>query len=259
MTQTAYENLRKCQRQLDQDGIEVGVSRQALDEVLTAYAAASGPAPILLAIADALDCYWNAAIGAAHDRGFDAMSTATITVQGIGAVATRLREIAGGPPVAQSVAQDQIEQIKAFLVKGGHAIPDDQIGATVVVNLDRLTNGPRESKIGPWRIWYDPPPIGTRAMDWHYQHEDCDGPDSPAWMTGSCASREACVEEIISFYDEKLAEMAIASIKTSEVIRYVYHVMSAYQRGEDDMNPIGAKAITDRIEASGLHAETDHE
>jgi hypothetical protein len=32
----AIENLRECQRQLDADGCEVGVSRQALDETLTA-------------------------------------------------------------------------------------------------------------------------------------------------------------------------------------------------------------------------------
>lgn len=32
--QTAAQNLENCQRQLDWDGVEVGVSRQALDEVL---------------------------------------------------------------------------------------------------------------------------------------------------------------------------------------------------------------------------------
>lgn len=30
----AIEHLRNCQRQLDRDGVEVGVSRQALDETL---------------------------------------------------------------------------------------------------------------------------------------------------------------------------------------------------------------------------------
>lgn len=36
MTREAIENLRTCQRQLDADGCEVGVSRQAVDETLTA-------------------------------------------------------------------------------------------------------------------------------------------------------------------------------------------------------------------------------
>jgi hypothetical protein len=36
MSRQAIENLRECQRQLDADGCEVGVSRQALDETLTA-------------------------------------------------------------------------------------------------------------------------------------------------------------------------------------------------------------------------------
>ena len=39
---TAYENLRSCQRQLDADGCEVGVSRQALDEILEAFDALRG-------------------------------------------------------------------------------------------------------------------------------------------------------------------------------------------------------------------------
>lgn len=33
----ARNNLRDCQRQLDADGFEVGVSRQALDEVLSEH------------------------------------------------------------------------------------------------------------------------------------------------------------------------------------------------------------------------------
>lgn len=36
MSRQAIENLRECQRQLDADGCEVGVSRQAVDETLTA-------------------------------------------------------------------------------------------------------------------------------------------------------------------------------------------------------------------------------
>jgi hypothetical protein len=36
MTRSAIENLRTVQRQLDMDGCEVAVSRQAVDETLTA-------------------------------------------------------------------------------------------------------------------------------------------------------------------------------------------------------------------------------
>lgn len=42
MTETftpAIENLKTCQRQLDMDGCEVGVSRQALDETLDVLSA----------------------------------------------------------------------------------------------------------------------------------------------------------------------------------------------------------------------------
>lgn len=58
-----------------------------------------------------------------------------------------------------------------------------------------------DDRIGPWRIWFDPPPIGARNCDWHYQHEDDDG--SRGWMSGSCATREDCLEEIITQYEER--------------------------------------------------------
>ena len=57
---------------------------------------------------------------------------------------------------------------------------------------------------GPWRVWFDPPPIGTRECDWHYQHEDAE-PECPSWMYGHCASREACIVEIIDTYEERLS------------------------------------------------------
>ncbi len=59
-------------------------------------------------------------------------------------------------------------------------------------------------RVGPWRIWFEPPPIGTRECDWHYQHEDAE-PECPSWMYGHCASREACIVEIIDTYEERLS------------------------------------------------------
>lgn len=42
---------------------------------------------------------------------------------------------------------------------------------------------------GPWRIYFDPPPIPTRNCDWHWVHDDFDGaPDSGDNRCGSCAS-----------------------------------------------------------------------
>ena len=67
---------------------------------------------------------------------------------------------------------------------------------------DRTASTWKAEKIGPWRIWFDPPPIGTRDFDWHYQHEDTDL-DCPPWMNGSCASREACLTDIIEGYEDR--------------------------------------------------------
>ena len=52
-----------------------------------------------------------------------------------------------------------------------------------------------EDKIGPWTIAYDPPPIPDRSMGWHYFHEDDD--EEFNGRSGSAASREACLAEII--------------------------------------------------------------
>lgn len=47
----------------------------------------------LLEIADALDCFWNAAIGAAHERqSSTAMDVASVMAEGIAAISTRLKE-----------------------------------------------------------------------------------------------------------------------------------------------------------------------
>lgn len=64
------------------------------------------------------------------------------------------------------------------------------------------TETPYDTRFGPWRIWFDPPPIGTRNCDWHYQHEDAE-PECPSWMYGHCASRNECIEEIITQYEER--------------------------------------------------------
>ncbi len=39
---------------------------------------------------------------------------------------------------------------------------------------------------GPWRVYYEPPPIPTRAFDWHWYHEDYDG--APDGNDGRCGS-----------------------------------------------------------------------
>jgi hypothetical protein len=57
-----------------------------------------------------------------------------------------------------------------------------------------------DDHLGPWRIWFDPPPIGSRNCDWHYQHEDDDGCGG---RSGSCGSRDECLEEIIIQYEER--------------------------------------------------------
>lgn len=58
-------------------------------------------------------------------------------------------------------------------------------------------------QFGPWRVWYDPPPISSRNCDWSYQHEDAED-GSPSWMSGYAESRDACLSEIIESYEDRL-------------------------------------------------------
>lgn len=53
----------------------------------------------------------------------------------------------------------------------------------------------RDYTIGPYRIWFDPPPIPTRECDWHYQHQDDEG--EPSGRSGHGPSYAYCLGEII--------------------------------------------------------------
>lgn len=56
---------------------------------------------------------------------------------------------------------------------------------------------------GPWRIYFDPPPIPTRNCDWQFYHEDFDGaPDSGDRRCGSASSFAAALNECDEMEDE---------------------------------------------------------
>ena len=67
-----------------------------------------------LDLADALSCFWNAAIGAAHERqeGFD---TANIMVSGFSAVEQRLREIDSATPDTRDALIKELVAAAKFL------------------------------------------------------------------------------------------------------------------------------------------------
>ena len=54
-----------------------------------------------------------------------------------------------------------------------------------------------------WHIRYDPPPIPSRASDWHFAHSDFDGaPDANDNRCGCAASLEAAKAEIDAWIEE---------------------------------------------------------
>ena len=52
-----------------------------------------------------------------------------------------------------------------------------------------------------WQIQFDPPPIPIRNMDWHYVHENYDGPGDPRY--GHAESYQACLDAIDEIEDEQ--------------------------------------------------------
>lgn len=56
---------------------------------------------------------------------------------------------------------------------------------------------------GPWRVYFDPPPIPTRNCDWHFYHDDYDGaPDSCDQRHGSAPSFAEALCECDRYEDE---------------------------------------------------------
>lgn len=58
-----------------------------------------------------------------------------------------------------------------------------------------------------YKIWRDPPPVPTRAWDWHYQHDDIDLDDN---RYGHCATLEACKGEIDDAIEDEEFEAQMA-------------------------------------------------
>lgn len=67
--------------------------------------------------------------------------------------------------------------------------------------VDLTTQGPIRYR--GYTITYDPPPIGTRAFDWSFEHDDFDGaPDAGDRRCGHAASVAACRAEIDDIEDD---------------------------------------------------------
>ena len=55
-----------------------------------------------------------------------------------------------------------------------------------------------------FHIYFDPPPIPTRANDWHFVHDDYDGAeDANDNRHGHAASVEECKAEIDDWHEEQ--------------------------------------------------------
>lgn len=67
-----------------------------------------------------------------------------------------------------------------------------------------IVNGPgHTTHYGPWRIYFDPPPIPTRSCDWHFHHVDYDGAeDSNDRRAGHAGSFAEALNECNEMEDD---------------------------------------------------------
>lgn len=59
-----------------------------------------------------------------------------------------------------------------------------------------------DTKYRGYHIYYDPPPIPVRTMDWGYTHEEYDGPEDN--RCGRVATEQACkdaIDEALDYND----------------------------------------------------------
>lgn len=69
--------------------------------------------------------------------------------------------------------------------------------------LAYIDQGAVEYRFGPWRIWFDPPPIPVRICDWKYWHDEDDAaPDGSTGRSGTEHSLAACLREIEEMLDD---------------------------------------------------------
>lgn len=81
-----------------------------------------------------------------------------------------------------------------------------------------LRNMPREHQVyKDYYIWFDPPPIPSRDMDWHFLHKDFDGPEDVRCGHGSNIAD--CQLQIDENLESELSEpLARAKETTAEYI-----------------------------------------
>jgi hypothetical protein len=72
-----------------------------------------------------------------------------------------------------------------------------------------IEHSTRETRYGPWRIYYDAPPIPSRNCDWRWYHDDFDGaPDGNDNRYGSCPSFADALNECDEYEDDAAEQSA---------------------------------------------------
>lgn len=69
---------------------------------------------------------------------------------------------------------------------------------SAATEAERVVN---EVRHGPWRIFYDPPPIPARNCDWGFAHDDFDASyegEEDGWVSNGLGGRGASVEDCLS-------------------------------------------------------------
>ena len=118
----------------------------------------------------------------------------------------------GGPTPAvegRGVRSEAIAYFEAFVKRKdemdrmGYGLRAEEWPEFVATMRATLTGEGCGETYRNWHIRYDPPPIPSRASDWHFAHSDFDGaPDANDNRCGCAASLEAAKAEIDAWIEE---------------------------------------------------------
>lgn len=69
--------------------------------------------------------------------------------------------------------------------------------------IETGSNG--KTRYGPWTIYFDPPPIPIRTMDWHFVHDNYDASyegEEDGWVSNNLSGDSASFADALNGCDE---------------------------------------------------------
>jgi hypothetical protein len=191
----AVHALRNGQRQLDMDGVEIGVSRQALDEVLDAYdrlsslAATDGAGPA--------DWQWRSRI---KGGAWDAWERGRFSQEVPPFMEVQERPLYAAPPAPEVKEAKSVEERSGFVA----STPEEKFAALEKeIDVLREANGRQRGTIVSMREAID----GLNALNAHASQIIASKEKSLQFIRGEIKGQVAETNRVAKLLDERTAEI----------------------------------------------------